>query len=801
MKRVHVIGSYHADMAWKKGAGEMEELWESFILRLVDLLETYPDFTYVLEQAAHFRQMAIDRPDLVRRISKFVKDGRVEVMGGMATTMDTNMPCGESIVRNMLLGMDWFRQNMGVEVKTGWLIDTFGINAQMPQLLNQAGIRHLMANRFGNEMTRDLFIAIGLDGSRLTVAGREVFGSSIPDARVLFGFTQIWKHTDNLFNLAAEASGDGPYLLMPYVENEYLPSKRIDMDLKTLKSRDDGEYFYSLPHRFFKELDAWKKLPEVSSDLNPEFTGTYSQRMPIRLMNRRVESLLLDAEKWACLLSQAQSNMKGEIDQAWWKLAFNHFHDVFTGSHPTEVFNYVVDNFLSAEHAAEHIFESTFNCSYAKDIQPGIVSVLNSLPRDRREIVSVPLQGIRSKGVEVSCKGVKKLCEEHNGFLLFEADMPATGMSEYSLKEMETASSVVFQPISQGLIENEYICISASRENGIEAVILKPDHVLIQNAGALLTAQQDNGSFQIEDPCGGEVPVMASGANLFKAESALGQRLLLKGSMKELSWASKEDMLTWSLELFLPQGLQRVDVTFQIGWQASGVRLRVKLPTDINSSSGIFEIPFGAITRKSYMPGASKKGEWPAQRFVAVEDGNFGVALVNTGVPGVEISGGTIWSTLLRAPISEYAGMYPDDTSSQHGQHTFSFAIVPYQGAWQDSHVLEYADSLNSPARVLVGSLSRLAAGDSLAKLEGGTASLSVIKLPQDIAPGEIIVRLYESGGRESYSSLYVRGAKTAWNSNIIEEKGEGISCTDGNITIRLKPYEIKTFRIGLSRE
>ena len=50
------------------------------------------------------------------------------------------------------------------------------------------------------------------------------------------------------------------------------------------------------------------------------------------------------------------------------------------------------------------------------------------------------------------------------------------------------------------------------------------------------------------------------------------------------------------------------------------------------------------------------------------------------GVPGVEILSGTLLTTLLRAPTSSYAGITPDETSSQHGDHTFAFALYPYQG-------------------------------------------------------------------------------------------------------------------------
>ena len=34
----------------------------------------------------------------------------------------------------------------------------------------------------------------------------------------------------------------------------------------------------------------------------------------------------------------------------------------------------------------------------------------------------------------------------------------------------------------------------------------------------------------------------------------------------------------------------------------------------------------------------------------------------------------------LRAPERDRVGLVPDDTSSQHGRHTFRFALLPYAG-------------------------------------------------------------------------------------------------------------------------
>src|SRR5260370_62188 len=52
---------------------------------------------------------------------------------------DDVKPGGELFVRQMQYGKRYCREQLGVDVKVAWLLDTFGHHRQMPQLLRQAG--------------------------------------------------------------------------------------------------------------------------------------------------------------------------------------------------------------------------------------------------------------------------------------------------------------------------------------------------------------------------------------------------------------------------------------------------------------------------------------------------------------------------------------------------------------------------------------------------------------------------------------------------------------------------------------
>ena len=94
-RHFHLVGITHIDLAWKRGFAEMAELLELSVVWLLDTLEQYPDFKYTLEQVAHYRALAIRRPDLIARLGPHLRSGRLEFAGGLASTLELNLPHAE----------------------------------------------------------------------------------------------------------------------------------------------------------------------------------------------------------------------------------------------------------------------------------------------------------------------------------------------------------------------------------------------------------------------------------------------------------------------------------------------------------------------------------------------------------------------------------------------------------------------------------------------------------------------------------------------------------------------------------
>lgn len=119
--------------------------------------------------------------------------------------------------------------------------------------------------------------------------------------------------------------------------------------------------------------------------------------------------------------------------------------------------------------------------------------------------------------------------------------------------------------------------------------------------------------------------------------------------------------------------------------------------------------------------------------------------------------------------------MIPDDTSSQHGQHTFRFSLLPYGGSWSDGGVIELGQDVNVPVTCFPVKTGPLEHEGTRVELSPSNVVLSAIKLPEDGSPDELVVRVYEAAGRAVRCELRVKGALRAWQSDMQELRGAAL--------------------------
>ena len=112
-------------------------------------------------------------------IKQRIKEGRWEIVGGMWVEPDLNMPDGESLVRQLLVGKRWYKQAYGVDVRIGWNPDSFGYTWQLPQIYKKSGIDYFVTQKMAWNDTNQLALQAVLVGVAGWVEGADVFSARL----------------------------------------------------------------------------------------------------------------------------------------------------------------------------------------------------------------------------------------------------------------------------------------------------------------------------------------------------------------------------------------------------------------------------------------------------------------------------------------------------------------------------------------------------------------------------------------------------------------------------------------------
>ena len=169
--RLGLTGQAHIDLAWLWPLEETRRKARRTFHTVVDLLDRYPEMTFVHSSGeAHELVREVD-PELFERVRDLAAGGRWESAGGMWVEADMNMISGESIARQLLWGQSWLEREFGQRHRVGWLPDCFGFTPALPQLLRAAGLDGFFTTKLNwsetNRFPYDLFWWEGLDGTRV----------------------------------------------------------------------------------------------------------------------------------------------------------------------------------------------------------------------------------------------------------------------------------------------------------------------------------------------------------------------------------------------------------------------------------------------------------------------------------------------------------------------------------------------------------------------------------------------------------------------------------------------------------
>ena len=148
-----LTGHAHIDLAWLWPLAETRRKASRTFSTMLALMDRHPEFLFNQSTAQLYAYLEEDDPALFARIKEKVAAGQWEPNGAMWVEPDTNMPTGESFVRQLLYGQRYFERMFGSRHTVCWLPDCFGFSPALPQLLNLAGVDELLHHQ--GELVRD----------------------------------------------------------------------------------------------------------------------------------------------------------------------------------------------------------------------------------------------------------------------------------------------------------------------------------------------------------------------------------------------------------------------------------------------------------------------------------------------------------------------------------------------------------------------------------------------------------------------------------------------------------------------
>ena len=143
----NLLAHAHLDMAWLWTTDETYEVAERTFKSVLNLQQDFPTLIFGHTSPALYQWIEINRPQLFEQIRDAVRSNKWEILGGMWIEPETNLVSGESLIRQLLYGQQYYRDKFDQISQVAWLPDSFGFTWQLPQIMQQCGIEYFVTGK------------------------------------------------------------------------------------------------------------------------------------------------------------------------------------------------------------------------------------------------------------------------------------------------------------------------------------------------------------------------------------------------------------------------------------------------------------------------------------------------------------------------------------------------------------------------------------------------------------------------------------------------------------------------------
>ncbi|MBM2623589.1 alpha-mannosidase [Actinoplanes sp. LDG1-06] len=741
------VGHAHLDSAWLWPTRETVRKAARTFSNVLTLMDDDPGFVFAASSAQQFAWVKQFYPELFDRIRARVQEGRLIPVGGMWVESDTNMPGGEALVRQFLLGQNFFQREFGVLSRETWLPDSFGFTPALPQIALGAGTDSFLTQKLSwndtNRMPHHSFLWEGLDGSRIFThfPPNDTYGSDLNAGDLAKAQRQYAERGASNVSMTLFGWSDGGGGPTP----EMLAAAHRNHDLEGAPRVTLGS-----PAQFFDEAKRTLSDPAVwYGEMYLEgHRGTYTSQARTKQGNRRSEHLLREAELWS-----ATAAVRGmapypyeELESIWQTVLLQQFHDILPGSAIAWVHDEAEEHYHRVAARLEEIIgvaqralagQGTKTIAFnAAPVTAGSVTALGAGPH----VADPAVAPVRSESGYTLANGRVAARFDASGRLVSFVD-------EWSGRELIAPgeAAAVLQIFRDIPAMFEAWDIDRSYQRSITE-LSTPDAVDIVDRSLVVTHTY--------------------------GKSTIDQRY------------------------WLTEGDTELQIETTVDWHEQEKLLKLAFPLDLRADQAASEIQFGHVLRPTYVNTSwdHARFETVAHRWVHVAENDFGAVVANGSTYGHDVTrtvradGGTttlVRESLLRGP------KYPDPEADQ-GLHVLRTALGSARG------VIDAASAgyrINLPARTLENAGHGV---EPIVTVSAPSVLVEAVKLAEDRS-GDVIIRLYEATGARTRTAVQPNFEYTAARSTDLLERdlGRPIWHPHESIELELRPFEIATLRIS----
>jgi alpha-mannosidase len=753
-----LIGHSHMDTAWLWDIDETVKKCARTYSNQMNLMEQYPDYTFVQSSAYHAAMMKEFYPELFEDMKKQVAAGKYEPNGGVWIECDCNIPSGESVVRQFLWGQRFTREHFNYTSDSFWLPDTFGYSASLPQIMKGCGVKYFLTTKMiwgdTTEFPYDTFYWKGIDGTKALVHINKIHSGPDPnnmlEGILNDGKNSIKERTVSNMRLLSYGVGDGgggPEFEMIEIANRLGDVEGLPRSSHTTVSE------------FMKRLERTIVEPSTyTGELYLELhRGTLTNQHTIKRNNRLAEMELRNLEYFTVRDAIANGVIASDsgIRPLMEDLLVNQFHDILPGTCIPKAHEQSIRETTKVIEQSKVLIEGLLKPQEKKYT----VSVANTLSFDRDDVLYLDymdgyiVEGNYKQQIVTDLGGNKKLA-------VMGVVIPAFSSVILELTPSTVPESTAFV-LKDNQLTTPLVTVIFNEKGYIQSFVDNRIHRELKGEGYALNtfliaedvpSDWDNWDLDADSEC------------KFKDTAKLMSRTIVADGEVEFRIRSEYELTSKSTliqDMIFYAGSAEVRFDTIMNWQDDHRFLKTAFDTSIHSDFVRQEVQFGHIKRVTNRNTAVEKAKFEVSnhKYTDLSETRYGVAILNDCKYGISVN-----ESQLR--LSLHKGGCRPDYKGDKGSHACCYAFYPHDGGFSASGVIKPAYQFNYKPIAVAGVRKE----ESLLKVSAENIIVETVK-PLEDNEKAYIIRLYEAEGTYTNTKLrFTEAVKGLAITNMLEE-------------------------------